>query len=69
MNIYEDEEETADTSVLGFIRKNKQLVIMAVSFVLFYGFTTFLSRGLDEAVAAQQSEKAEQHSNPWAKDK
>jgi hypothetical protein len=68
MNIYEDEEEAADTSVMGFIRKNKQLVIMAVTFVLFYGFTSMISRQMDEAVVAQDAEKAAPRANPWSKD-
>ena len=30
MNIYEDEDEAADTSVLGFLKRNKPLVWTAV---------------------------------------
>ena len=71
MNIYEDDEEDRDKSVLGFLKQNKQLVWMAAAFVIAYAFMSFSSRQLDEAVAAQQADSALEHqkANPWAKDR
>lgn len=71
MNIYEDDEEDRDKSVLGYLKQNKQLVWMAVAFVIAYAFMSFSSRQLDEAVAAQQADSALEHqkANPWAKDR
>lgn len=71
MNIYEDEDEGGKVDVREFLKRNKQLVWMAVAFVFAYGFMSFSSRQLDAAVAAQQAYSAEQHhrSNPWAKDR
>lgn len=69
MNIYEDEDPEAPFDLREFLRKNKQLVIMAVAFVFAYSFMSMTSRQLDEAVAAQNAERAASHSNPWAKDR
>ena len=71
MNIYEDDEEDRDKSVLGFLKQNKQLVWMAAAFVIAYAFMSFSSRQLDAAVAAQQADSALEHqkANPWAKDR
>lgn len=68
MNIYEDEDEAANTSVLGFLRKNKQLVIMAAAFLIAYGVMSLISRQFDAAVAAKHADEAAQHQNPWSKD-
>ena len=71
MNIYEDEEEAADTSVLAFVKRNKQLVIMAVAFVVAYVFMSSTSKQMDEMVARDQAERAVEHqrANPWSVDK
>ena len=71
MNIYEDEEDDRDKSVLGFLKQNKQLVWMAGAFVFAYAFMSFSSRQLDAAVASQQADSAQQHlqANPWSKDR
>ena len=71
MNIYEDEEEAADKSVLGFLQRNKQLVWLAVAFVVAYTVMGGISRQMDEAVARQDTEAAAQHQkdNPWSAEK
>ncbi len=67
MNIYEDEDPEAPFDLREFLKRNKQLVITAVAFVLFYGFTTMVSRQLDGAIAAEKAESSAAHKNPWAK--
>ena len=71
MNIYEDEEEAADKSVLGFLQRNKQLVWLAVAFVVAYTVMSGISRQMDDAVARQATEAAAQHQqdNPWSVEK
>ena len=71
MNMYEDEEEAADTSALGFLKRNKQLVWMAVAFVIAYAFMSHASKQMDEMVARDQVERAADHqrANPWSTDK
>lgn len=71
MNIYEDEEEDRDKSVLAFLTENKQLVWMAVAFVFAYAFMSFTSNQMDEMVAKQDAAKSAAHAkaNPWAKDR
>ena len=69
MNIYEDEDDDRDTSVLGFLKQNKQLVWMAVAFMFAYAFMSQTSKQMDEMVAAQDADNAAMHhsANPWAK--
>ena len=71
MNIYEDEEEARDKSVLTFLKQNKQLLWMAVAFVFAYAFMSFTSNQMDEMVANQDAAKSAAHdkANPWAKDR
>ena len=70
MNIYEDEEESRDRSVLKFLKQNKQLVWFAITFVFVYSFMNFVTGRLDEAVAEQKEAKAAKRhdANPWAKE-
>ncbi len=70
MNIYEGEDEARTPSVLEFLKTNKQLVWMAVAFVLAYAFMSYTSNQMDEMVAKQDADKAAAHhdANPWAKD-
>ena len=71
MNIYEDEDEAADTSVLEFLKRNKQLVWTAVAFVLAYAFMNHTSAQMDEFAARDKLDRAAAHqrANPWAVDK
>ena len=71
MNIYEDEEQAADTSVLGFLQRNKQLVWMAVAFVIAYAFMSHTSKQMDEMVARDHAERVADHqqANPWSIEK
>lgn len=71
MNIYEDEAEASDTSVLAFLKRNKQLVIMAVAFVIAYAFMSSTSKQMDELVARDTAERAADHqrANPWSVEK
>ena len=70
MNIYEDEEESRDRSVLKFLKQNKQLVWFAITFVFVCSFMNFVTGRLDEAVAEQKEAKAAKRhdANPWAKE-
>lgn len=68
MNIYEDEDENRDTSVIDFIKANKQIVIMLVAFVFAYVFMSWTSNSLDAAVAAEKAQSKADHRSPWAKD-
>ena len=69
MNIYEDEqEEGGKVDVVAFLKRNKQLVWMAVAFVFAYGFMSMTSKSLDEAVARQEAASNAEHRSPWAKD-
>lgn len=49
---------------------NKRLIIMGVAFVVATLFFNFIGRGLDQAVDAERTAKAEQRqkANPWSKD-
>lgn len=71
INIDEDEEPEGGLTVLEFLKKNKQLVWMAVAFVLAYTFFSFIARQMDAAVAAQDADSALAHqkANPWAKER
>ena len=71
MNIYEDEEQDRDKSVLAFLKQNKQLVWMAVAFVFAYAFMSFSSNQMDEMVAKQDAATSAAHdkANPWAKER
>lgn len=71
MNIYEDEEEAADKSVLAFLKRNKQLVWMAVAFVVAYTVMGGISRQMDDAGARQSTKAAAKHqkANPWSVEK
>lgn len=68
MNIYEDEEEAADTSVLGFFQRNKPLVWMAVAFVVAYAVMSRTSAQMDEFAVHDKAERAAKHqkANPWS---
>ena len=68
MNIYEDEEDDRDKSVLGFLKENKQLVWMAVAFVVAYVVMGGISKQMDEMGETQKAQSAERHqrANPWA---
>ena len=70
MNNYEDEEGTPDTSVLGFLRRNKQLMWMAVAFLVAYTFMSWSSSQMDEFGADEKVERAVEHqrANPWSVD-
>lgn len=67
MNVYEDEDPEAPFDLRAFLRKNKQLVIMAVAFVIAYTAMNGISRQLDSAVAAEKTASSAAHKNPWAK--
>ena len=71
MNIYEDEAEAADKSVLAFVKRHKQLVIMAITFLVAYGFTSLTSAQMDKIDAGYKAERAAEHqrANPWSVDK
>ena len=71
MNIYEDEETDGKIDVLEFVKRNKQLVWMAVAFLFAYAFMSFTSNQMDEMVAKQDAAKSAAHAkaNPWAKDR
>ena len=70
MNIYEDEQEDRDRSVLAFLRQNRRLVLMAVAVMITYGLMSLASRQFDQAVANEDAAKAATHpsANPWSKD-
>ena len=71
MNIYEDETEDRDRSVLTFLKRNNQLVWMAVAFVLAYVFMSHTSAQMDKIDARDKAEHAAEHqrANPWSVDK
>ena len=71
MNIYEDEGAAADRSVLGFVKRNKQLVIMAATFFVAYGFMSLTFAQMDKIDARDKAERAAEHqrANPWSVDK
>ena len=69
MNIYEDEEEESGKVDVGaFLKRNKQLVWMAIAFVFAYGFMSMTTKSLDVAVARQEAASDADHRSPWAKD-
>ena len=70
MNIYEDELQPADTSVLGFLQRNKQLVWTALAFVVAYAVMSHTSTQMDEFAARDKLDQAAelQRANPGSVD-